>query len=121
MHFAAHHEDVLMDVNNYADRRTAPRLPIEASVQFQPIEQLEAIGETLYLGSQCGLSRDISATGMRLCAPADYPIDGRLLLTFEYLEQGCVNITSREGTVVWSRPVNASCERMLGIRFADLH
>lgn len=110
-----------MDTNVYADRRRSPRIPIAARVQLQSIDYMDDPDEESLAVNPGGLSHDVSEGGMCLFTQKAYPIDGRLLLTFEYMEMGCLSITSREGSVVWSRPSGDDSRYMLGIRFCGIH
>ncbi|MCK7579007.1 MAG: PilZ domain-containing protein [Chromatiales bacterium] len=110
-----------MDTNFYADRRRSPRIPLAAMVQLQPIDHMDDPDEGRQTVNPGGLSHDVSEGGMCLFTQKAYSIDERLLLTFEYVEMGYLSITSREGSVVWSKPSNEDCRYMLGIRFCDIH
>lgn len=66
------------------------------------------------------LSRDVSAGGMRLLADRPYSVDSKVLITMECRENGWTRITSRVGTVVWSKLDAPGTHCQLGIHFTDI-
>ncbi|ADC63145.1 PilZ domain-containing protein [Allochromatium vinosum] len=110
-----------MDTDFYADRRRSPRIPLAALVQLQSIDHLGDPGERGSPANPGGLSHDVSEGGMCLFTQIEHNVNERLLLAFEYVKMGCLNITSCEGSVVWSKPLSGDCRYMLGIRFRDVH
>lgn len=105
-----------METHNAAERRHHPRFGLKFDVQMQKLDAAEDDPRPM---SHLGMSRDISESGIRVWASCAYPIQSRLLLTFECPEMGWNKITSRVGQVVWAEDLRADGEYLLGIRFAD--
>jgi hypothetical protein len=97
-------------------RRHHPRQPMGAKVQLQPIGTV--VSDSVPC-SHHSLSRDISASGMRIEADRFYSPDTRLLLAIEQEGVGMLSITLCTGAVVWMDPLPIQGRCMLGIKFGD--
>jgi hypothetical protein len=105
-----------MMFSNQRERRIHPRLSVEVEVQVQPVDVPD---ESSTPDSHLCVSRDVSESGMRIWAGRLYPVDARLLLTFECQEFGWCSITSRLGAVVWAEKLSVEGQCLLGIKFVD--
>lgn len=100
------------------ERRRHPRIAVEVQVQLQPLASAEV--SAIQASTHTGISRDVSESGMRVWADRLFPVNSKLLLTFECRELGWNCITSRVGSVVWAETLQAAGKYLLGIKFGDV-
>lgn len=98
------------------NRRRHFRREDHCAVQIQTVDVQTTDSDAC---SRYCLSRDISASGIRLHADRCYTAGSKVLLTLESTENGWTQITSRLGSVVWTKldASGARCE--LGVHFID--
>ncbi|WP_242482192.1 PilZ domain-containing protein [Thiocystis violacea] len=99
------------------NRRRHSRRTDSCEVQIQTVDA--PLTDSDACSHYC-LSQDVSASGIRLIADHDYPVRSKLLLTMECREEGWTRITSRVGSVVWTKPDTSGQQCQLGIRFTDV-
>ena len=107
-----------MEYRSTQDRRRHPRLSAEVDVQLQPIDPLDNEPASTKT-NHYAISRDVSESGMRIWANRSYPVNARLLLTFECRQMGWNTITSRVGLVVWAETLRHEGQYLLGIQFGE--
>ena len=111
-----------MHAMNQDERRQSPRTEIHCDLQLQPLGALASsapVSGNHLVGSHHCTSEDISASGARVSADRAYPVNARLMLTFECNEHGFTHLTSCEGSVVWVKLDASRTRCTLGIRFLD--
>lgn len=99
------------------NRRRHFRREDNCEVQIQTVDT--PVSDSDACSRHC-LSRDISASGVRLHADHAYALGSKVLLTLEFSQNGWTQITSRLGSVVWAKPETSDARCELGIHFADI-
>lgn len=99
---------------DHANRRRQPRESAGYLVQLQPVDP-GAPG--VRSGVRLYVAHDISRDGMGLWVDFIYPLQTRLLLTFEPAGNRLDGVTARTGSVAWVDPVSTGGRHRLGIQF----
>jgi hypothetical protein len=98
-----------VDINS----RKNERIPLDCALQIQPIQT--AVSGTTHCSRE-SRARDLSESGMQLWSERPYPVQSRVLVSFECEETGETHITTRTAMVMWFKPVDINgC--ILGVRF----